>query len=460
MHDEAGLRAGDLQGRERIGARDARASRGRVRVGPGPDGAWAPEPATGAATQAPARPLHAHAGHWRWPAQDRPPRGVHASLAARRPEGEARASCACLRGAGTARARTRRRRLPRWRSKRFGPMCGALRARRARRARAYAGAMARNPHAEHLQELLAGLNEPQREAVTHGEGPLLDPGGGGQRQDARADAPDRAPDLHRRGAAERDPRDHVHEQGREGDGGAGREAAGAGDARDVADDLPRGLRADPARGGRAPRLHAPVHDLRPGRRAAADQALRRCGRGRPQALHAGRDPQPDLGREEPPAQRLGPARDGRGVAVRGDARRRLRPLRARPAAHERDGLRRPAVPHGQPARAVRGRARALPERLPPRARRRVPGHQLRAVPDAAAARRRRAPGARARAAAEHSRTSQPRGGGRRLPVDLLVPRCRGAQHPRLPAGLPGRARGQARAELPLERERSCAPPTP
>src|SRR5271154_2649067 len=33
--------------------------------------------------------------------------------------------------------------------------------------------MAKNPHAEHLQELLDGLNEPQREAVTHGEGPLL-----------------------------------------------------------------------------------------------------------------------------------------------------------------------------------------------------------------------------------------------------------------------------------------------
>jgi len=33
--------------------------------------------------------------------------------------------------------------------------------------------MMANPHAEHLQELLEGLNEPQREAVTHGEGPLL-----------------------------------------------------------------------------------------------------------------------------------------------------------------------------------------------------------------------------------------------------------------------------------------------
>ncbi len=35
------------------------------------------------------------------------------------------------------------------------------------------GTMVENPHAEHVQELLEGLNEPQREAVTHGEGPLL-----------------------------------------------------------------------------------------------------------------------------------------------------------------------------------------------------------------------------------------------------------------------------------------------
>jgi DNA helicase II / ATP-dependent DNA helicase PcrA len=41
------------------------------------------------------------------------------------------------------------------------------------RTRDYAGLVAENPHAEHLQELLEGLNEPQREAVTHGEGPLL-----------------------------------------------------------------------------------------------------------------------------------------------------------------------------------------------------------------------------------------------------------------------------------------------
>jgi DNA helicase-2/ATP-dependent DNA helicase PcrA len=33
--------------------------------------------------------------------------------------------------------------------------------------------MPENPHAAHIEELLDGLNEPQREAVTHGEGPLL-----------------------------------------------------------------------------------------------------------------------------------------------------------------------------------------------------------------------------------------------------------------------------------------------
>jgi DNA helicase II / ATP-dependent DNA helicase PcrA len=33
--------------------------------------------------------------------------------------------------------------------------------------------VAPNPHAEHIRELLEALNEPQREAVTHGEGPLL-----------------------------------------------------------------------------------------------------------------------------------------------------------------------------------------------------------------------------------------------------------------------------------------------
>ena len=60
---------------------------------------------------------------------------------------------------------------------------------------------------------------------------------------------------------------------------------------------------------------------------------------------------------------------------------------SRAAPHERDGLRRPARPRGQRAGAVPRGPRALRARLPPRARRRVPGHQPRPVPAAAAARR-------------------------------------------------------------------------
>jgi DNA helicase-2/ATP-dependent DNA helicase PcrA len=58
----------------------------------------------------------------------------------------------------------------------------------------------------------------------------------------------------------------------------------------VGHDLPRRLRADAARRGRQARLHAPVHDLRPGRRPPARQALpRRLGvdpkRFTPRAVH-------------------------------------------------------------------------------------------------------------------------------------------------------------------------------
>ena len=66
------------------------------------------------------------------------------------------------------------------------------------------------------------------------------------------------------------------------------------------------LRAEAARLG----YTRHVHDLRPGRRTAADQALPRRGGGGHEALHAGRGPQPDLRREEQAARRRGlpPAR--------------------------------------------------------------------------------------------------------------------------------------------------------
>ena len=73
--------------------------------------------------------------------------------------------------------------------------------------------------------------------------------------------------------------------------------------------------------------------------------------------------------------------------------------------------------------------------LPPRARGRVPGHQPRAVRAGQPAR---------------GRAPQRGGGRRRRPVDLPLPRRRRAQHPRLPQGLSGRARGPPGAELPLE----------
>ncbi len=179
-------------------------------------------------------------------------------------------------------------------------------------------------------QLLEGLNEPQREAVLHGEGPLLILAGRRLGQDARAHPPDRPPGAHRAGAARRDPRDHLHEQGRAGDARAGGGAGGRPRARDVGDDLPLGLRADAARRRRAARLHARLHDLRRAGLAAAGQELHRGAGRRSQALRPARHPAPDLGREEPAARRRGLPAQG-GVLLRADRRRRLRALRAAPA---------------------------------------------------------------------------------------------------------------------------------
>ena len=71
--------------------------------------------------------------------------------------------------------------------------------------------------------------------------------------------------------------------------------------------------------------------------------------------------------------------------------------------------------------------------LPPR--RRVPGHEPRAIPVGQGAR---------------GQAPQPVRGRRRRPVDLLVARRGPAQHPRLRARLAGHRGRQARAELPLD----------
>ncbi len=153
-------------------------------------------------------------------------------------------------------------------------------------------------------------------------GAAADPGRRGQRQDSRPGPSDRVPDLHRPGPGRRDPGDHVHQQGGERDARARRTTARTRHAGHVADDLPLGLRAHPARRGGAARLHAPVHDLRPGRFPAPREAQRRCRGRRPEALHAGGGAEPDL-RGQEQADRRGRLPRAGSVAVRGDDRRGL-----------------------------------------------------------------------------------------------------------------------------------------
>ena len=145
--------------------------------------------------------------------------------------------------------------------------------------------------ADTATELDSPARGPQRPPAGGGHvrrGAAADPRRRRLGQDPRADPPDRLPGRDRRRQAERDPRDHVHEQGGGGDARPGRAARRPARARDVGDDVPLRLRADAARPRRQARVHAPVHDLRPGRLAAADQALPGRARDRPQAVHARR----------------------------------------------------------------------------------------------------------------------------------------------------------------------------
>ena len=139
-------------------------------------------------------------------------------------------------------------------------------------------------------------------APARGRHPRRGPAAGAGRrrlgQDAGADPPRRLAAGHRAGAAERDPRDHLHQQGRRGDARARRRAGRRRLAPDVGDDLPRRLRPAAADRGRAARLHAEVHDLRRGRLAADAEALPRGARGGHQALPAARGPGAHLRREE------------------------------------------------------------------------------------------------------------------------------------------------------------------
>ena len=194
----------------------------------------------------------------------------------------------------------------------------------------------------------------------------------------------------------------------------------------------------------AKRLGLPqrVLDLRPGRLPAADGAGLPRARPRPQALPAARLLRPGL----QPQERADRLRDlhGPGVDPPGeDARRGVRDLPGAAPAGRRAGLRRPDHDDGQPPAGVPRRRRALPAAVPARARRRVPGHQPRAV----------RPGPRAGRPAGRRRGAGARRavrGRRRRPVDLRLPRRDDPQHPGVRARLPGRERHPAGAELPLD----------
>ena len=153
----------------------------------------------------------------------------------------------------------------------------------------------------------------------------------------------------------------------------------------------------------------------------------------PEALRSARRARADLERQEP-ADHAGQVRRADRFLLRPDDRRGLRALPEEAGSLERGRLRRHADADRADPGELPGRAEALAELVPLRDGRRVPGHEPRAVPAAAAA---------GRAPPQHLRGRRPR------PVDLRLPRCRHPQHPRVRARLPGDAHDPARAELPL-----------
>ena len=103
---------------------------------------------------------------------------------------------------------------------------------------------------------------------------------------------------------------------------------------------------------------------------------------------------------------------------------------------ERLRLRRPAAARPDPVRRAARDPGRLPAALSRHPGRRVPGHQHRPVPVAAAA--------RPTPPQHHLRR-------RRRPVDLQLARRRGRQHPALRAGFSGRRGDPPRVQLPLDR---------
>ena len=198
------------------------------------------------------------------------------------------------------------------------------------------------------------------------------------------------------------------------------------------------MRPHPAARGAGAGDAVVVLDLRPVRLGPARRLRAPRPRPRPEALPAPPPRGPDLGAEER-------ARVGRGVlepgvgAARGAPRQRVPRVPAPAARRLRRRLRRPAPAHREGAPRPRRGARAVAPPLPPRPRRRVPGHQPRPV-GARPAPRRGPPQPHGR---RRQRSVRPRGhrdhDGRPLPPAGRVRRGRrrGAlvlRERRLPAG--------------------------
>ena len=236
----------------------------------------------------------------------------------------------------------------------------------------------RRRHGPTAEELLDGLNQSQRRGGhPRGFGPARRRRRG-LGQDPGAHPPDRLAAVPARRAPGLDPGDHVHQQGRRRDARAGRGARRRPRQDHVGLDVPLLVRAHPAPRDHAARLRLELLDLRRRRLAAADDAGVPRPRPRPEALHPARRAQLGQQLQERAARPRGGDREG-GQPPRAHVRRVLRDLPGSAAGGQRARLRRPDHDDGAAAAGVPGGPRDLPPALPARARRRVPGHQPRAV---------------------------------------------------------------------------------
>ena len=205
--------------------------------------------------------------------------------------------------------------------------------------------------------------------------------------------------------AERDPRDHVHEQGRGRDARAARATCSAASrARSGSSpSTPPAAGSSAARRSGSATARTSRSTTRPTRcgstKACLEELERDPKRFTPRGIHAQiSNAKNQLVGPDEYAERVASFYDQTVAEVYELYQRRLHRL-------ERRRLRRPADAHRRGARALPRGARALAEGVPLRPRRRVPGHEPRAVPAAAAARR-RSTGTSSRSAIRTSRSTR------------------------------------------------------